>query len=255
MSLTAPVLKVEKLSYRYPSAQQDALYELSLEIKQGCFHALLGPNGAGKTTLFSLITDLLKLQKGTISIMGSDIKKQALLARSKMGVVFQQPTLDLDLTVEQNLKYFAALNGLGSKQAKHRISQELERFELTGRCKDRVRQLNGGHRRRIEIARALLHEPQLLLFDEATVGLDVPTRQQIINHTHRLCQEKNIAVFWATHLVDEVFENDEVTLLDKGLVVEQGRCHHLLAKRNTNDLKQLFIQLTEQEPEQESVAL
>ncbi len=249
------VLAVTSLSYSYRSISSSVLDDVSFSIEAGGFQALLGPNGAGKSTLLSLITGLRKLQHGSVTVAGADIEQQNLFALSKIGVVFQQPTLDLDLTVEQNLRYFAALNGLGPKQAKKRIAEELVRFGLASRCKERVRQLNGGHRRRVEVARALLHEPQLLLFDEATVGLDVPTRQQIVDHVHQLCLEKEIAVLWATHLVDEVFDNDTVCLLDKGRIVGRGTCRNLLKEWHASDLRQVFSQLVEREYDSTEVEL
>ncbi|WP_428609881.1 ATP-binding cassette domain-containing protein [Sedimenticola sp.] len=248
-------LDVSALGYRYRGADRAALADIDLHIEAGGFHALLGPNGAGKTTLFSLITGLSRLQEGGVSIAGLDIQRQRLKALSHLGVVFQQPTLDLDLSVEQNLRYFAALNGLGVKQAKRRIAEELARFDLTAQRRQRIRQLNGGHRRRVEIARALLHEPRLLLFDEATVGLDVPTRQQLVDHVHRLSEEKRIAVLWTTHLIDEVYETDTVSLLDKGRVVGQGTCGQLLQARQADNLKQLFAQLAERDYADQAVAL
>ncbi|MCW8904646.1 ATP-binding cassette domain-containing protein [Sedimenticola sp.] len=256
MSATPPnALDVIALEYGYRGVERAALTDLNLTIPAGAFHALLGPNGAGKTTLFSLITGLSRLQRGAVRIGEADIERQRLQALSHMGVVFQQPTLDLDLTVEQNLRYFAALNGLGAKQAKRRIAEELERFDLSARRGERIRQLNGGHRRRVEIARALLHEPRLLLFDEATVGLDVPTRQQLVDHVHRLSEEKRIAVLWTTHLIDEVYETDTVTLLDKGHVVGQGTCRDLLQARQATDLKQLFGRLAACDYADQAVAL
>lgn len=256
MSESMPtVLEVLNLAYRYPEGAQPVLDDVSISIGKGCFHALLGPNGAGKSTLLSLITGLRKLQQGRISVAGADIEQQNMRALARMGVVFQQPTLDLDLTVEQNLNYFAALNGLGPKQARQRIADELERFGLAARRKERIRQLNGGHRRRVEIARALLHEPELLLFDEATVGLDVPTRQQIVDHVHQLCVEKNIAVLWATHLVDEVFDHDKVSLLDKGKIVGRGSCSALLAEWQAPGLRQVFSQLAAREYDTTEVEL
>jgi len=248
-------LIAENLSYHYKAAPQAALNSVSLGVAPGCFQALLGPNGAGKSTLLSLITGLRKLQHGRVTVADADINTERLQVLAKMGVVFQQPTLDLDLTVEQNLNYFAALNGMGRRSAQIRIAEELERFGLTARRKEKIRVLNGGHRRRAEIARALLHEPKLLLFDEATVGLDVPTRQQIVEHVHSLARENDIAVLWATHLVDEVFQDDVVSLLDKGNIVGQGRCDQLLEERSAENLKQLFTQLAAPEYSLGEVAL
>ncbi len=249
------VLQITRLSYHYPTTQQAALRELSFQLEAGCFHVLLGPNGAGKTTLFALISGLIRLQEGSVLISGYAVDTQPLSALSRIGVIFQQPSLDLDLTVEQNLNYFAALHGIGTKSAKYRITQELDRFQLDDRRKEKVRHLNGGHRRRVEIVRALLHEPEVLLFDEPTVGLDVPSRLQITEYVHQLCKEKGVAVFWATHLIDEVYDEDDVTLLDRGKIVGQGMCKRLLKERKATDLKQVFSQLANPEYTAREVSL
>ena len=248
-------LRVTELLYQYPSAQQQALKGIDLNICPGEFHALLGPNGAGKSTLLSLITGLRKIQIGQVWVGGVDLTRDRLQALTRLGVVFQQPTLDLDLTVEQNLNYFAALNGLVSKHAKLRVNEELERFELTGKRREKVRRLNGGHRRRAEIARALLHQPSLLLFDEATVGLDVPTRQRLVDHIHNLCADHQIAVLWATHLVDEIRPTDTVTLLNQGASVGYGQCDEMLKENQVENLKQLFNQLVQPEYDAREVSL
>ena len=137
-----------------------------------------------------------------------------------MGVVFQQPTLDLDLTVAQNLRYFAGLHG-SARDAERRIAVELERLDLSERRGDKVRRLSG-YRRRVEVARALLHRPALLLLDEPTVGLDVPTRRSLVEHVHALARDDGIAVLWATHLIDEIAPDDEVIVLHRGRIRAAG---------------------------------
>ncbi len=170
----------------------------------------------------SLVTRLYDSRNGRILIDGCDLRRQTVQALARIGVVFQQPTLDLDLTVRQNLAYHASLHGMSRKQAATRIEEELGRFEMAERANEKVRKLNGGHRRRVEIARALLHRPRFLLLDEPTVGLDVPSRQAIVGHVHKLCSDGKIAVLWATHLIDEVFDEDHVIVLHKGRIVAQG---------------------------------
>ncbi|RQW82971.1 MAG: ATP-binding cassette domain-containing protein, partial [Methylococcus sp.] len=153
MSIT-PALAIDGLSYAY--GQKRALDQVSFEVGAGQCAILLGPNGAGKSTLFSLITHLYDSRDGHIRIAGHDIKTDPCRALAQLGVVFQQSTLDLDLTVRQNLRYHAALHGIGRREADQRIGEELQRQGMLERAGEKVRQLNGGHRRRVEIARALL---------------------------------------------------------------------------------------------------
>jgi ABC-2 type transport system ATP-binding protein len=215
-----PVLEVSGLSFAF--GRKRALEDVGLTLGAGQFKVLLGPNGAGKTTLFSLITRLYDSRDGTVLVGGEDIRRRSGRALARMGVVFQQPTLDLDLTVRQNLLYHAALHGLGPAAAGPRIAAELGRLDMAERQGEKVRRLNGGHRRRVEIARALLHRPSLLLLDEPTVGLDVPSRQAIVAHVHALAREDGVAVLWATHLIDEVAEDDSVLVLHQGRVRADG---------------------------------
>lgn len=236
-----PALVVEGVSFAYGSRQ--ALDDVSFEVDRGSFTALLGPNGAGKTTLFSLIMQLLEVQVGRIAVCGLDVRKRGPNALSPLGIVFQDPTLDLDLTVRQNLRYFASLRGLPGAVARARIERELARFELTDRARDRVRDLSGGLRRRVEIARALLHDPELLLLDEPTVGLDVPSRKGIVDHIHKLASE-GPAVFWATHLIDEVDPGDRLVILHRGKVRAQGPAQAVVEHTRAPSLHEAFSCLT-----------
>ncbi|MBC7801819.1 MAG: ATP-binding cassette domain-containing protein, partial [Gemmatimonadaceae bacterium] len=176
---------------------------MGFTIQPGDFTVLLGQNGAGKTTLFALITRLYHASHGRIAVFGTPFRDNAAAALARMGVVFQQSTLDLDLTVEQNLAYHAALHGMAGAVAAPRIRDELTRVGLADRARDRVRLLSGGQKRRVELARALLHGPALLLLDEPTAGLDMESRGFLLDHVRRLCREQGLAVLWATHLIDE----------------------------------------------------
>lgn len=237
-----PALSVAELSYAY--GRKVALDRVSFAVAPGECTILLGPNGAGKTTLFSLITRLYASRQGRILIAGHDIGKASRRALAQLGVVFQQPTLDLDLTVLQNLRYHASLHGLSRRRADARIREELERQGMFERRKEKVRQLNGGHRRRVEIARALLHEPRLLLLDEPTVGLDVPSRKAIVDYVHRLCSDSGIAVLWATHLIDEIYENDRLVVLHKGAVRADGSIPEVLKTAGAETVGDAFHRLT-----------
>ena len=242
---TTSALYIEQLSYAYSGKK--VLDQVSFSIKAGECTLLLGPNGAGKSTLFSLITRLYDSREGQISLCGYDIKRQTRLALAKLGVVFQQSTLDMDLTVMQNLLYHTALHGIARKVALARIQQELERLNMFERRFEKIRQLNGGHRRRVEIARALLHKPALLLLDEPTVGLDVPSRLAIVDYVHQLATEENLAVLWASHLIDEIFPDDHLVVLHKGCVKAKGTVDEVLAATESTSIKDAFYNLSQGE--------
>ncbi|MGZ5050341.1 MAG: ABC transporter ATP-binding protein [Methylobacter sp.] len=244
--MSSPIaLAVEELSFSYGGKK--ALNNVGFKIQPGECTILLGPNGAGKSTLFSLITRLYDTRDGHIELCGFDIKRQTLKALEKLGVVFQQTTLDMDLTVMQNLRYHASLHGMSRKRATHRIQQELERLDMYERRFERVRQLNGGHRRRVEIARALLHKPSLLLLDEPTVGLDVPSRLSIVEYVHRLVSDENLAVLWASHLIDEIYPDDHLIVLHQGQVKANGTVEDVLQITNMPTIKDAFYALTQGE--------
>tara|TARA_R110000744_G_scaffold35661_2_gene82444 strand:- start:361 stop:1089 length:729 start_codon:yes stop_codon:yes gene_type:complete len=230
-----------QLSFHY--GKKAAIDNLSLNIKHG-FNVLLGPNGAGKSTLFSMLTGLSQATTGSININGYDFAENRTKIMQSMGVVFQQSTLDVDLSVKQNLVYYASLHGISSSQALNNISDILSQLQLTSRLNDKVRSLNGGHRRRVEIARALIHQPKVLLLDEATVGLDIDSRKMITEYVGTLCKQLDICVLWATHLIDEISEHDQLILLNEGKTQAQGVSHELCKKHNVADVYQLYRSLT-----------
>jgi len=232
----APVaaLSVEAVSHAFGSRQ--VLEDVSFSVPPGEFTLLLGLNGAGKTTLFSLITRLYNSASGTIGVYGHDIRREPLKALALIGVVFQQPTLDLDLTVEQNLFYHASLHGMSRRNARPRIEEELARADLADRRRDKVRQLSGGQRRRVELVRALVHEPRLLLLDEPTVGLDVQSRRFLIEHVRGLCADRGVGVLWATHLVDEASLDSRIVLLRQGRVATAAPATELVREAGNRDL-------------------
>ncbi|MFN5745469.1 MAG: ABC transporter ATP-binding protein [Methylococcaceae bacterium] len=235
-------LEVTGLSYAY--GRKKALADVSFSVQAGHCSILLGPNGAGKSTLFSLITHLYDSRDGIIRIAGHDLRRDPCQALASLGVVFQQPTLDLDLTVLQNLRYHAALHGLSRRETSLRIEAELERQGMPERANEKVRQLNGGHRRRVEIARALLHRPRLLLLDEPTVGLDVPSRSAIVDHVHGLAASGKLAVLWATHLIDEIGDSDQLIVLHNGTVRANGSVAEVLEMTSSTTIAAAFDSLT-----------
>jgi len=240
----AGAFSVSGLSHSY--GVRRALDDVSFDVEPGQFCALLGPNGAGKSTLFSRLTRLITGTPAQISIAGVDLETNPRTALARMGIVFQQPTLDLDLTVFQNLTYFAALHGIAARDARPRIAAALERLDMAERAHEKARALNGGHRRRTEIARALLHRPQVLLLDEATVGLDAATREQITAHVHALCTDEGLTVLWATHLTDEIAQDNQVVILHQGRVLANATARDIAGAR---DLKTAFLALTGTETE------
>ncbi len=237
-----PALDIGELRHRYGS--RTALDGVGFALAPGELVVLLGPNGAGKTTLFSLITRLHDRQSGSIAIFGADPRREPQAALSAIGVVFQQRTLDLDLTVRQNLRYAAALHGMASAEASRRIEEEIGRAGLAGRAGERVRRLSGGEARRVEIARALLHGPRLRLCDEATVGLDIPGRQAILERVRTLADEEGVAVLWATHLIDEVRASDRVILLHRGRILADGPAERIAEEAGAGTIGAAFTSLT-----------
>jgi ABC-2 type transport system ATP-binding protein len=235
-------LEVAGASHSY--GKRKALDNVSFTVAAGSFTVLLGLNGAGKSTLFCLITRLYSAQHGTIRIFGFDLNRGAGEALRRLGVVFQQRTLDLDLTVMQNLAYHAALHGIPAHEAKLRAALVLEMVAMTGRSHDKARALSGGEIRRIEIARALLHRPRMLLLDEPTVGLDIKARADILNHVRSLVAGEGIGVLWATHLIDEVEAGDDVIVLHRGRILDTGKASEVAARVGASAIGPAFSNLT-----------
>lgn len=236
-----PALEVAGVSHNY--GKRTALDDVSLTICEGQFCGLLGLNGAGKTTLFSLITRLFDNTSGHVKVMGHDVRRAPKLALQNLGVVFQSRTLDPDLSVLQNMTYHAALHGLPARHAKERALAELERVTLSDRVNEKVRSLSGGQMRRVEIARALMHQPKLLLLDEPTVGLDVGARRDIISHVRKLVAEDGLSVLWATHLMEEVQDDDSIVILHEGKVLASGQAGSIISEHKAGDIKTVFSAL------------
>jgi ABC-2 type transport system ATP-binding protein len=216
------------------------LNAVSLSVPRGAMVVLLGLNGAGKSTLFALITRLYDNVSGTIKILGVDVRRKPSIALQRLGVVFQSRTLDSDLTLTQNLTYHAALHGLSGREARARAARALDIVGLSDKAAATVRTLSGGQARRVEIARALLHRPGLLLLDEATVGLDIGSRESVLKIVRGLAASEGLGVLWATHLIDEVAPTDLVVLLHKGHIRYAGGVQGLLLETGTANLSDAF---------------
>jgi len=199
-----------------------ALQGIDIDLRAGEMVALLGPNGAGKSTLLQLLTGLFTPDAGAITVLGHDLKRHPSRALAGLGVVFQQSALDLDLSVLANLHFHTDLHGLPRRLADERIAQGLTGAGLSGQERAVVRSLSGGNRRKVELVRALLHRPRVLLMDEATVGLDPASRAQLLQTVLGLCRRDGLAVLWATHLIDEARAAQRLVLLHQGTVRFDG---------------------------------
>ena len=232
--MTESLLSAQDLHKSY--AGKPALKGVSLQLQAGEIVALLGPNGAGKSTLLQLLTGLFSPDQGKIEVLGFDMRSQASRALAGLGVVFQQGALDLDLSVQANLLFHTDLHGLARTVARQRIAEALEKIGMTAQTHAPVRGLSGGTRRKVELVRALLHRPRVLLMDEATAGLDMDSRQQLLAAVRALVDEQGVAVLWATHLAEEVKVADRLVLLDQGTVHFSGSVEEFMANAEGRDL-------------------
>ena len=221
-----------------------ALGGVSLQVAPGEMVALLGPNGAGKSTLFQILTGLFVPDAGEVEVLGADMRRNPVAALARLGVVFQQMALDLNLSVRANLRFHADLHGLPRRPAHQRIDAMLAHFGLADQASAPARSLSGGNRRKVELLRALLHEPALLLMDEATVGLDPASRNRLVDEVVALTASRGIGVLWATHLVAEAERAHRVVVLDKGLVLFDGAAADLCRQQGQSSLEAAFLQLT-----------
>lgn len=237
-----PALVVRGVSHAF--GEKKVLKGVSLTVEQGGFVVLLGLNGAGKSTLFSLVTRLYDNVSGEILIRGSDVRRKPSAALQRLGVVFQSRTLDSDLSLLQNLKYHAALHGMNTRVATERAMEALEVVGLADRAKEKIRALSGGQARRVEIARSLMHRPDLLLLDEATVGLDIGSRESVVGIVRDLVDRRGLGVLWATHLMDEVKPTDHIVVLHKGEVLYDGSVPGFLAKTKAASVSAAFRVIT-----------
>ena len=238
----AALLRVDRLTKRY--GERVALDALSLTLPAGQFVALLGPNGAGKSTLFQVLTGLFAADQGDIEVAGVAMRSHAAQALRHIGVVFQQQALDLDLSVRRNLQFQSDLQGLPKALARERIAQGCERFGLSADLDRAARELSGGNRRKVELVRALLHRPSLLLMDEATVGLDPKSRRDLLSGLFAEVNQRGASVLWATHWVEEAEQAHRVLVLHKGKLLADGTPAEVTRSLGGATLEDAFIQAT-----------
>ena len=207
-------INISNLSHRY--GQREALRDISLAVPAGELFCLLGPNGSGKSTLFKIISTLLPVQTGEAEIFDLPLRSESAAIRRKIGVVFQHPALDKQLTVAENLRFHARLYGISSAHVTKKMSPLLERFALADRANDLVNSLSGGMRRKVEVAKALLASPQLLILDEPSTGLDVAARIELWRLIGELRQAGDLTVVLTTHLMDEADRCERLGILSRG---------------------------------------
>lgn len=214
------VINAESLSYSY--GERTALKELGFSVAEGCLFGLLGPNGSGKTTLFRLLSTLIPVQKGRLEICGLDVSRNQDQVRKQLGVTFQSPAVDVRLTVRENLGCHGRVYGLHGSLLRERLASVMERFGLADRASTLVGQLSGGLKRRVELAKGLMHSPRVLLLDEPTSGLDPRARQDFWDLVLNQVRGSGTTVVVATHLMSEAELCDQLLLLDQGQKVAEG---------------------------------
>ena len=245
MSKIQNILKIEDLTKHYNDFL--ALKKINIDIKAGELVALLGPNGAGKSTLFSILSGMLSPDRGDCFILGKSIIHEPVLALKNLGIVFQQPTIDNELTVLDNLFFHVRLHGIKVKKIKEYIFKELSSYNLESKINKKVKILSGGEKRKVELIRSLIHKPKVLLMDEPTVGLDPTSRKELLLKVHALKNKDKLSILWTTHLVDEAEKADKVIVLNKGEILKIGKPSAIIKKMKVQSLERAFFKLIESE--------
>lgn len=225
--IPSAAIEIEDLSFSYRN--RSALDAVTLAVPRATIFAFLGPNGCGKTTLFRLLSTLLPLQRGVARVLGFDIRSQTMSVRSRLGVVFQSPSLDKKLTVRENIRHQAALYGLSGSPLFQREKEMISRLGLSDVVDERTETLSGGMRRRVELAKSLIHRPDLLLLDEPSTGLDPRARLELWAILQELRDEYQVSIAMTTHLLEEADKADQIAILDRGRLVVSGRPSDLRA--------------------------
>jgi ABC-2 type transport system ATP-binding protein len=239
----AKIIEVKELTKKFKDFL--AVDNISFDVESGEIFAFLGPNGAGKSTTIKMLTTLLEPTKGQILIDGANPNTDQDKVRKSFGIVFQDPSTDDDLTAMENMELHAALYGVDPKTRKTRIDNLLEFVELKDKSNWMVKTFSGGMKRRLEIARGLLHHPKILFLDEPTIGLDPQTRNSMWEYLKDVIKKEGMTVFFTTHYMDEAEKNaDKIVIIDRGKIIASGTPEELKKKTKTNSLEEAFLALT-----------
>ncbi|MCX6751056.1 MAG: ATP-binding cassette domain-containing protein [Candidatus Pacearchaeota archaeon] len=237
------IIEVKNLSKNFGEIK--AVNDISFNVKQGEIFAFLGPNGAGKTTTIKMLTTLLHPSSGAIRINGFNPLTEKHKARHSFGIVFQDPSLDDELTAYENMEFHAVMYGVDKEIRKKRIEELLKFVELWGRKDEPVKHFSGGMKRRLEIARGLIHHPKILFLDEPTIGLDPQTRNHLWQYVLKLNKDEGMTVFLTTHYMEEAEKvADRIAIIDHGKIVKLGSAEELKKATKTKSLEEAFLKIT-----------
>lgn len=243
MSDVEHIIEIDHVTKKF--GDLTAVDDISFTVGRGELFALLGPNGAGKSTTIKMLTTLLAPTKGTMKLAGHNVVKEQEAARRSFGIVFQDPSVDVDLTAYENMELHAVFYGVKRGQLKERIRTLLEMVELWDRKDTKVKYFSGGMKRRLEIARGLLHHPHILFLDEPTLGLDTQTRALLWNYVKKMSREEGMTVFFTTHYIEEAEAvADRIGIIDHGKLITIGTSKAIEKQTNTRTLEQAYLALT-----------
>ena len=243
MSKEPTVIRLEHVTKRF--GKITAVDDVSFDVKKGELFALLGPNGAGKSTTIKMLTTLLRPTGGALALAGHDVIKAQNAVRKSFGIVFQDPSVDTDLTAYENMELHAVFYGMTRKGARPRIEELLTLVELWNRRDTPVKNFSGGMKRRLEIARGLLHHPHVLFLDEPTLGLDTQTRNLLWEYVQKMSRSEGMTVLFTTHYLEEAEANaDRIGIIDHGKIVALGTSKELEKQTGTSGLEEAYLKLT-----------
>lgn len=241
--MSEPIIVAKDVVKRFGKIQ--AVNKISFDVKAGEVFAFLGPNGAGKSTTISMLTTMLRPTSGKLILNGHDVTRQQNLARKSFGIVFQDPALEEELTAEENMQIHGVLYGIPRSERAARIEELMRLVDLWGRRKSYVKTYSGGMRRRLEIARGLLHHPKVLFLDEPTLGLDTQTRNLLWDYVAKLNATEGMTIFFTTHYLDEAQAvASRIAIIDHGKIIATGTTKQLAKQTGTKSLEQAYLKLT-----------